>query len=81
MSAFIFFIIIFIVLSLIVSLPTITINSSVVIASSAFAYIRAALYFIPTGTCAAILSIILGLWIIRVIVSLVKTIWALLPVA
>ena len=68
-----------IVLGLIAVLPTIHIDVDTVIASNAFSYIRAALYFIPAGTCVSILTIILGLWIFRVIVSLVKVIWDLLP--
>lgn len=67
-------------IGMIVALPVITIDANAVIASSAFAYIRAALYFIPAGTCATILIVILGLWIVRVVVTIVKTIWDLLPV-
>lgn len=72
-------VILVIVFALLMALPTIRIDSDTVIASNAFAYIRAAMYFIPTGTCAAILAIIMGLQVWRIIVALVKTIWELLP--
>lgn len=65
---------------LLMALPSIHIDPNAVVASSAFSFVRAALYFIPVRTCTAILSINLGLWIWRVIVSLVKTIWNLLPI-
>ena len=75
-----FAVILLIVFALLMALPAIHINSNAVISSNAFSYIRAALYFIPTGTCAAILGIIMGLWVFRVIIALVKTIWSVLPI-
>ena len=76
-----FAVIILIVFALLAALPAITINADAVISSSAFSYIRAAMYFIPAGTCASILAIIMGLQVWRIIVSLVKTIWELLPIS
>jgi len=73
-------VILVVVFALLMALPTIRIDKDTVIASNAFAYVRAACYFIPTGTCAAILAIIVGLQVFRIIVALVKTIWELLPV-
>lgn len=68
------------VLSLLVLMPTITINSSAVISSSAYAYIRSAMYFLPIGTVTVILGLILSFWIVRIIISLVKTVWDVLPI-
>jgi len=73
-------VILVVVFALLMALPTIRIDKDTVIASNAFAYVRAACYFIPAGTCAAILAIIVGLQVFRIIVALVKTIWELLPV-
>ena len=81
MKLAIFAVIILVVFALLMVLPTISIDADAVIASGAFAWVRAAMYFIPTGAAAAILTIIAGLWIIRVVVALVKLIWDLLPVA
>ena len=72
-------VIVLIVFALLMALPTIRIDSQGAIYSPAFQYVRAALYFIPTGTCAAILTIIVGLQVYRIIVALIKTIWELLP--
>ena len=80
MKVILFAVLILIVFALIMALPTIRIDEQGAISSPAFQYIRAALYFIPTGTCAAILTIIVGLQVYRIIVSLVKTIWELLPI-
>ena len=75
-----FAVLILIVFALLAALPAITIDVNSVVSSSAFSYIRAALYFVPVGTCAAILALILGLQVWRIIVALVRTIWAVLPI-
>ena len=80
-KAILFGVILLVVFALLMALPTIRLDKNIVIASNAFAYVRAAMYFIPTGTCAAILAIILGLQVWRIIVALIKTIWELLPIA
>ena len=81
MKLALFAVIILVVFALILALPTIRIDEQGAISSPVFQYIRAALYFIPTGTCSIILRIIIGLQVWRVIVALIKTIWELLPVA
>ena len=80
MKAIIWIAVFILVVSLIAGLPAIVIDVDSVIASSAFSYIRAACYFIPVEAVAGILSIIIGLWILRVIVTVAKTVWDLLPV-
>lgn len=57
---------------LLMALPAIHIDANEVISSNIYSYIRAALYFIPTGTAAAILALVLAFWIWRVILALVK---------
>lgn len=47
---------------------------------SASQYWAAACYILPMGTIKAILFILIGLQFFRIAVSLIKTIWALLPV-
>lgn len=80
MKTVLFVVLFFVVISIIVCLPTISINVDAVVASNVFAYIRAALYFIPVGTVTTILGIMLSLWLFRMLVALVKTIWDMLPV-
>ena len=73
-------VVILVVFALVAALPTIRINPQEVISSNAFSYVRAALYFIPSGTCAAILTIIVGLQVFRIIIALIKVIWEVLPI-
>ena len=60
-------------IGLIAVIPTVRIDTNSAVSSNAFAYIRAALYFVPLDTCSVILRIIMGLWIFRVIVAILKT--------
>lgn len=76
----IFGIIFVLVLSILLLMPTITISSSAVISSSAYAYIRSAMYFLPIGTVTAILTLIISFWVLRIVIAVVKMIWDVLPV-
>lgn len=81
MKIAIFLVLLFVVLSALVLLPTINIDVDAVVTSNAFAYIRAAMYFLPVDTVVMIGGLILSLWVFRVIIAVVKVIWDLLPVA
>ena len=81
MKIALFLVIIFIVFGLLMALPAIQINVDAVTSSSAWAWIIAAMYFIPTHTAVTILTILVALWSFRLIIALVKMIWDLLPVA
>lgn len=70
-----------IVAALFAGLPAITIDAGAVVASSAYAYIRAACYFIPVNTVLTIMSIVFMLWIVRVTIAFAKMLWDVLPVA
>lgn len=63
------------------ALPVITINVDAALSSSFFTFIRAGLYFLPLGTVTAILGIQISIWLFRVIVAILKTIWDVLPFA
>ena len=71
-TVIIFTLILILVFSLFMALPTIRIDKDTVISSNAFAYIRAACYFIPTGTCLAILGLFLGMQAFRIIVAIIR---------
>ena len=81
MKAILFGLLILAVLGLLAALPAITIDKDAVVSSSAWSWIVAAAYFIPTHTIATIGSVIIGLWLFRTVIALVKTICDLLPVA
>lgn len=70
-----------VVIPCLVAMPTISISYTAVITSSVYSFIRGAMYFLPCGTIAIILGIILALWLFRVLVAVVRTVWALLPFA
>ena len=81
MKLAIFAVLIVVVISCLLLLPTIHIDVDAVTASTAFEYIRAGLYFFPVQTVLRIISLTLSLWVFRIIIAVVKTIWDLLPVA
>ena len=68
-------------LALIALLPTLSLDKDSVTSSSAWEWIVAAAYFVPTRTIASIGTAMLALWTWRMVVALVKTLWDLLPVA
>lgn len=75
----IFGVILVVVISLIFSLPAISLDKDAIISSSAWYWITAAMYFVPTHTVVSILSVIVSLGIFSLIVAVVKTIWDVLP--
>lgn len=81
MKLALFVLILVIVLAAFVVLPTIDIDVDAVVSSNAFTYIRAGLYFIPTDTVVTIGTLILALWVFRIIIAFVKVLWDVLPVA
>jgi len=81
MKILIFMIVIVVVFGLLAMLPAIEIDQDAVTSSAAWSWIIAAMYFFPVGTVGAILTLIVALWLFRMIVSLVKTLWELLPIA
>lgn len=68
------------VLGLLVFMPEIHITAGEITSSSFAQYLRVACYFLPMGTVSAILSLIMGFWVFRIIVAIVKAIWSILPV-
>ena len=75
----IFALIFAIVIGFIAMLPTVTINKDAVVTSSAYQWIRAGLWFLPTGAIASIFAVQLVLWSFRVLIAIVKVIWDMLP--
>lgn len=69
-----------IVSPILAKIPSVNINYDGVVTSSVYQYIRAALYFFPMQTVVNILSIVLALWVLRVIIALLHSLWASLPI-
>lgn len=69
-----------IVSPILAKIPSVNINYDGVVASSVYQYIRAALYFFPMQTVFSILSIVLALWVLRVVIALLHSLWASLPI-
>lgn len=80
-KALIFVLVFSVVVMLIGFLPTINIDPTAVVTSSAYAYIRAGCYFLPMQTVVTIISLVLALWLFRLIVAIIKALWDILPVA
>ena len=66
--------------TLLPALPVVTLTAETLEASTAWQWIRAALYFIPVHTVVSIGGVILALTLWSLIVSVVKTLWDLLPI-
>lgn len=69
-----------IVSPVIAKIPSVNINYDGVVTSSVYQYIRAALYFFPMQTVVNILSIVLALWVLRVVIAFLHSLWASLPI-
>ena len=61
-------------------MPDIAINYDSIASSSVFTYLRAGLYFLPMQTVLQILGCIVALWVLRIIIAILHTLWASLPV-
>lgn len=61
-------------------MPDIAINYDSIASSSVFTYIRAGLYFLPMGTVLKIFGVIVALWVLRIIIAVLHTLWASLPI-
>lgn len=68
------------VLVILASLPHIDISTGEITTSAAWSWIVAAMYFIPTHTVVTILGVVVVVGVWSLIVSVVKTLWDLLPV-
>lgn len=60
--------------------PDITINYDGIANSTVYQFIRAGLYFFPMGTVKTILTIIIALWVLRVVIAVLHSLWSALPI-
>lgn len=69
-----------IVLPILNKIPSVQINYDGIVTSSVFQYLRAALYFLPMHTVFAIGSIVLALWVLRIVIAVLHSLWKALPI-
>lgn len=60
--------------------PEISIDYAGVSSSSVYQWIRAGLYFFPMNTVVAICTLTMALWILRVVIAFLHSLWNALPI-
>ena len=60
--------------------PTIAINYDGISNSSVFQFIQAGLYMLPMDVVIRILTLTLYLWVFRVVIAFLHSLWASLPI-
>lgn len=60
--------------------PDLSIDYEGISNSTVYQFIRAALYMVPMDTVLSILKITVALWVLRVVISFFRSLWAALPV-
>lgn len=65
---------------LISKMPAIEINYTGIANSTVFEFLRAGMYMLPVGTVVRILGIVVGLWVFRIVIAFLHSLWAALPV-
>lgn len=60
-------------------IPTITIDLDPSVLATFYQYLHLALWVLPCNTIVAIVSIHLSICLFRIVVSVIKTVWQLLP--
>lgn len=61
-------------------IPEISIDYAGVSSTTIYQWLRAALYFFPMHTVLTICTITLALWVLRVIIAFLHSLWASLPI-
>ena len=61
-------------------IPAVQINYDGIASSGIYQYLRAGLYFFPMRTVLAIGGVVLSLWVLRIIIAVLHSLWASLPI-
>ena len=61
-------------------MPAVEINYNGIANSTVFQFLRAGMYMLPVGTVVTILGIVLSLWVFRVVIAFLHSLWASLPI-
>lgn len=65
---------------LIAKIPSVQINYDGISNSTIFQYVRAGLYFFPMDTVTQILTIVIALWVLRIVIAFLHSLWSSLPI-
>lgn len=60
--------------------PEISLNYDGIANMTIYQFLKAGLYFFPMETVKDIITLTLALWVLRVVVSLLHSLWASLPI-
>lgn len=61
-------------------MPVVAINYDGIANSTVFQFLKAGLYLLPTATVFDILKVVVALWVVRVVIAFLHSLWAALPV-
>lgn len=61
-------------------IPAVAINYDGIANSTVFQFLKAGLYLLPTATVFQILKLVLALWVVRVVIAFLHSLWAALPI-
>lgn len=61
-------------------IPTVAINYDGIANSSVYQFLSAAAYMLPMPTVIHILQLVVALWLVRVVIAFLHSIWAALPI-
>ena len=61
-------------------IPEISIDYAGISSSSIYQWLRAGLYFIPMNTVVTILTLTLSLWVLRMAIAFLHSLWSSLPI-
>lgn len=61
-------------------MPEIAINYDGIANSTVYQFLKAAMYMLPMETVFRILSLVLLLWVVRVVIAFLHSLWATLPI-
>lgn len=65
---------------IIAKIPSVQINYDGIANSTVFQYLRAGLYFFPMDTVTQILTIVIALWVLRIVIAFLHSLWSALPI-
>lgn len=61
-------------------IPAINIPAAAISESTVYQFLQAGMYMLPINTVTTILGIVVGLWVLRVIIAVLHSLWDALPI-
>lgn len=65
---------------LVMKIPDVQINYDGIANSTVYQFLQAGMYMLPIGTVTAILTIVVALWVLRIVIAILHSLWAALPI-